>query len=106
MKNSKLFIVSLFAALISLQVTAQLKVMPLGAVSIGGNFNPAPSTTLHVLGNAIFSTSPFPSYAFAPMIRATNNLSTALNPEYTWSLDDKTGIFHPGAWQIGFTNGG
>ncbi len=105
--KSKLFFATLLIAVCCSQSYAQLKVLPTGFVSIGGNFTPVEK--LHVLGNGVFSTiTTFPNTAtYAPMIRGGNGgVSTIANPDYTWYNDNRTGIFHPAAWQIAITLGG
>lgn len=73
-----------------------------GNMSLGGT---TPQARLHVTGNALV-TSNVGSPTSAAYIRGNNGYSGVTTPDYTWWGNDQTGLFHPAANVIGFTNGG
>ena len=73
-----------------------------GSVGIGTN---NPLSDLHVTGNGIFSETANAIISSA-FIRGNNTFSSSANPDYTWFNNDMTGMFHPAADVIAFTNGG
>jgi hypothetical protein len=73
----------------------------LGKVGVGTTL---PLKAFNVNGDVVITSgTSFP--ASAAYIRGNNALSAASNPEYTWCKDSTTGIFHPAASTIAFTNG-
>ncbi|MCF8381688.1 MAG: tail fiber domain-containing protein [Bacteroidales bacterium] len=97
--NALSFFLSFFLSLLSYTLDAQLYVTSSGNVGIGIN-NPAEK--LRVVGNTSF-TGTTSSIASAAYIRGLNSYSTQTTPDYTWWGNDRTGIFHPAADNIGFT---
>ena len=81
---------------------AQLKVSPNGRVGIGVN---SPYSKFQVVGNSTFTASSG-SITSAAFIRGLNAYSTDTTPDYTWYNNDRTGIFHPAANTIAFSNNG
>lgn len=71
-----------------------------GKAGIG---TPTPVSSFHVLGTlSTFSSNTAPTFAAA--IRGNSNNSTPSTPDFTWYNNDQTGIYHPAADVIGFTN--
>jgi hypothetical protein len=63
-----------------------------------------PSSTFHLNGNALFSSTG--TILSAAYIRGNSSYSSAITPDYTWYGNDRTGIFHPGANIIAFSYAG
>ncbi|GEM_PF-1380774 len=66
----------------------------------------APWTRFHVQGNSLFSSLTDFGITSAAYIRGVSGYSSAITPDYTWYNNDQTGLFHPSANTIAFTNGG
>jgi hypothetical protein len=96
-------LIILVTCVLSAQVlSAQLKVDNQNRVGIGTT---TPCQKLHVVGNAVFSTSTsYPNSS--PYIVGTDAWSTATNPSYSWYLFSNTGMYHPAPTYIGFSLGG
>lgn len=101
MKTIKVFSTLTFLV-ISMNVTAQLKVFSDGSVSIGGTSAIPWPFKLQVAGNTVFSQTQS-SITSAGMIRGLNTYSTATTPDFTWFNNDQTGLFHPAINTIGIT---
>src|SRR5580658_10016109 len=99
--------VVLISALLSVcyKADAQLKLYSNGNLSIGSITQPPSNAELQVIGNTVFSknTGTITSSAY---IKALNLFSTDSLPDYTWWGDTLTGVFHPGADVLAFTNTG
>jgi len=75
-----------------------------GSVGIGGTSSP--NQKLHVVGNAVFTKTASAIINSAALIRGQNTFSSPLLPDYTWSGDNNTGLFHPAIGLIAFSNAG
>lgn len=110
MKTKKIIIATLFAGFIfTFTVNAQLKVTSGGPVMIGSTTSSSYAVSpvmSHIVGSSLFSTQVSGTLVSAPYIVGNSNWSAITNPDYTWYGDLSTGLFHPAAWQIGFTIGG
>jgi hypothetical protein len=88
-------------------LSAQVKVFSGGNTIVGSTNSPVSGAKFQVAGPTIFTTATgtvTPSYA--AYIRSANGVSTANTPDYTWNIDNTTGIFHPASNTIGITAGG
>ncbi len=74
-------------------------------VSLQVSGNATFNNTLRVVSNATFN-SATSSIVSAAHIVSTNNYSTKASPDYTWSGNTNTGIFHPEANKIGISSNG
>ena len=86
-------------------VNAQLKLYPIGSLSIGSITQPPNHAELQVIGNAVFSknTGAIISSAY---IKGLNNYSTDSIPDFSWWGDTLTGIFHPISYTMAFSCNG
>ena len=98
MKNLFTFLISLSFALTA---SAQVFVDTSGNVTVGDTTPPAYGHKMQVWGNAIFSVKDH--IISAPLIRGNTDYSDVFTPDYTWSHDNFTGIFHPDTGIIAFT---
>lgn len=64
-----------------------------------------PSEKLHVVGNAVFTSTTFGPNS-SPFIVGSEAFSTPTTPNYTWYLYSNTGMYHPTANSIGFSLNG
>jgi hypothetical protein len=84
----------------------QVKVSPVGALSVGSATNPFTYCMFRVVGgySQFCENTGIPTSS--PMIRGRNSYSVASAPDFTWWGNDQTGIFHPSVDVIGFSIGG
>jgi hypothetical protein len=106
MKTKKLLA---FIACITLtcDINAQIKVFTGGNTIIGSTNNPVSGAKFQVAGTSVYTTATGTvTPTSAPLIQSVNAYSTAGAPDYTWSGDPNTGLFHPGPDTLAFTTGG
>ena len=93
--------------ILTVSVSAQIKVFPGGLQSYGSTTSPAYGEKHHIAGDLVISEAGNTSSGCA-LIRANgaSNASSASRPDFTWLGDNNTGIFHPSFNIIGLTLGG
>jgi hypothetical protein len=88
-------------------LSAQVKVFSGGNTIIGSTNSPVSGAKFQVSGASVFTTATGTvSPTSAPLIQSVNAYSSAGAPDYTWSGDINTGLFHPGPDTLAFSTAG
>ncbi|MDP2386905.1 MAG: tail fiber domain-containing protein [Bacteroidota bacterium] len=107
MISSKKLMVLLTAITTINSINAQIKVFTGGNTIVGSTSSPVSGAKLQVAGTSIFTTATGTvtptSAAYIPSVNAYSSAST---PDYTWSGNITTGLFHPASNVLGFTTNG
>jgi trimeric autotransporter adhesin len=111
MKRKKRLSKKLMAFISSIAIigstSAQIKVFPGGNTIVGSTNTPAAGIKLQVVGASLFSTATGTVVpTSAAYIRSVNAFSIESTPDYTWSGDLGTGLFHPALSSLGFSANG
>lgn len=94
-----------FIMAFSLNGTAQIKIFTGGTTVLGDLSLTGSGSKLTVVGNSTFLDANT-TITSAALIRGNHAFSSATTPDYSWWGNDRTGIFHPAADNIGFTING
>jgi hypothetical protein len=88
-------------------LSAQVKVFSGGNTIIGSTNSPVSGAKFQVSGASVYTTATGTvTPTSAPLIQSVNAYSSAGAPDYTWSGDINTGLFHPGPDTLAFSTAG
>jgi hypothetical protein len=105
--KTKKFLAFIACITLTCDINAQIKVFTGGNTIIGTTNNPVSGAKFQVAGTSVYTTATGTvTPTSAPLIQSVNAYSTAGAPDYTWSGDLNTGLFHPGPDTLAFTTGG